>query len=145
MKKNCFLFLSLLTLVMLLNACSTDVDLYADYKNITVVYGLLDSDKDTNYVKINKAFLGPGNALEIAMIEDSCNYPYKLDAKIVEYRATAGGNNFQKTRELVLDTMTIHNKDTEGFFYAPDQLVYYTCLLYTSDAAEVNTSTGMNC
>ena len=126
MKKNCFLFLSLITLVMLLNACSTDVDLYADYKDITVVYGLLDSDKDTNYVKINKAFLGPGNALEIAMIEDSCNYPYKLDAKIVEYRATSGGNNFQKTRELVLDTMTIHNKDTEGFFYAPDQLVYYT-------------------
>ena len=99
MKKNCLVFLSLLTLVMLLNACSTDVDLYADYKNITVVYGLLDSDKDTNYVKINKAFLGPGNALEIAMIEDSCNYPYKLDAKIVEYRATSGGNNFQKTRE----------------------------------------------
>lgn len=126
MKKNCFLFLSLLTLVMLFNACSTDVDLYADYKNITVVYGLLDADKDTNYVKINKAFLGPGNALEIAMIADSCNYPNKLDAKIVEYRANAGGTNFQKTREMVLDTMTIHNKDTEGFFYAPDQLVYYT-------------------
>lgn len=112
---------------MLFNACSTDVDLYADYKNITVVYGLLDSDKDTNYVKINKAFLGPGNALDIAMIADSCNYPFKLDAKIVEYRATPGGNNFQKSgRELVLDTMTIHNKTTEGFFYAPDQLVYYT-------------------
>lgn len=127
MKKNCLLFLSLFALVMLFNACSTNVDLYADYKDITVIYGLLDSDKDTNYVKINRAFLGPGNALEIAMIADSCNYPSKLDAKIVEYRATTGGNNYQKTnRELVLDTMTIHNKDTEGLFYAPDQLVYYT-------------------
>jgi hypothetical protein len=127
MKKNCLLFLSLFALVMLFNACSTDVDLYAGYKDITVIYGLLDSDKDTNYVKINRAFLGPGNALEIAMIADSCNYPSKLDAKIVEYRATPGGNNFQKSgRELVLDTMTIHNKNTEGFFYAPNQLVYYT-------------------
>lgn len=120
------MFFSLITLVMLFNACSTDVDLYAGYKDITVIYGLLDSDKDTNYVKINKAFLGPGNALDIAMIADSCNYPFKLDAKIVEYRATLGSNNFQKTRELVLDTMTIHNKHTDGFFYAPDQLVYYT-------------------
>lgn len=126
MKKNGFWFLSVLALTMLFNACSTDVDLYADYKDITIVYGLLDSGKDTNYVKINKAFLGPGNALDIALIADSCNYPFKLDAKIVEYRANAGTNNYQKTRELVLDTMTIHNKETDGFFYAPDQLVYYT-------------------
>lgn len=126
MKKTCLSILSLLSFVLLFNACSTDVDLYADYKDITVVYGLLDSDKDTNYVKINKAFLGPGNALEIALIADSCNYPYKLDAKINEYRASVGSNDYQKTRTLQLDTITIHNKDQEGFFYAPDQLVYYT-------------------
>ncbi len=106
-------------------SCSTDVDLYADYKDITVVYGLLDYNKDTNYVKINKAFLGPGNAFEIALLEDSCNYPNKLDAKIIEYRAPAYGNNYQVTRTLVLDTLTIHSKEP-GIFYAPDQLVYYT-------------------
>ena len=126
MKKTCLSFLSLLSFVLLFNACSTDVDLYADYKDITIVYGLLDSDKDTNYVKINRAFLGPGNALEIALIEDSCNYPYKLDAKIIEYKASIGNTNYQKTREIQLDTITIHNKNQEGFFYAPDQVVYYT-------------------
>lgn len=116
------LFLLLLTLI---SSCSTDVDLYADYKDITVVYGLLDSDKDTNFVKINKAFLGPGNANEIALIADSCNYPNKLDAKIIEYRAQASGTHYQPTRTLVLDTLTIHTKEP-GLFYAPDQLVYYT-------------------
>lgn len=126
MKKTCFIFSSLFALVFLFNACSTDVDLYADYKDITIIYGLLDSNKDTNYVKINRAFLGPGNALDIALIADSCNYPYKLDAKIIEYKASSGSTDYKKTRELVLDTLTIHNKDQEGFFYAPDQLVYYT-------------------
>jgi len=124
-KTSCLLFL-LLTSVLLFNACSTDVDLYADYKDITVVYGLLDANQDTNYVKINKAFLGPGNALDIALIADSCNYPNKLAAKIIEYRAAANGTNYQKTRELILDTLTVHNKAQDGLFYAPDQLVYFT-------------------
>ena len=107
------------------NACSTDVDLYNDYKNITVVYGLLDPGKDTNYVKINKAFLGPGNAFDIALIADSCNYPGKLDAKIIEFRSPANQNNYQENKTLVLDTLTIHDKE-QGVFYAPNQLVYYT-------------------
>lgn len=124
--KRFFVFvLSLFVLGSLFHACSTDVDLYADYKDITVVYGLLDSGKDTNYVKINKAFLGPGDAFKIALIDDSCNYPGKLDAKIIEYKANNGSNNYQQTRELPLDTITVHNKNL-GIFYAPDQLVYYT-------------------
>ena len=125
MKRIILSFFSVFSLLILFNACSTDVDLYADYKDITVVYGLLDPGRDTNYVKINKAFLGPGNAFDIALIADSCNYPNKLDAKIIEYRAPAGGNNYQVNKTLNLDTITIHDKEL-GTFYAPDQLVYYT-------------------
>lgn len=125
MKRFLLFVLSLFVSGMMFYSCSTDVDLYADYKDITVVYGLLDSGKDTNYIKINKAFLGPGSALDIALIDDSCNYPGKLDAKLIEYRANINGSNYTQTRVLPLDTITIHNKDL-GFFYAPDQLVYYT-------------------
>ena len=62
MKKILLSLFSVFAFLMMFNACSTDVDLYADYKDITVVYGLLDSGADTNFIKINKAFLGPGNA-----------------------------------------------------------------------------------
>lgn len=126
MKKTFKLILAIALLGTLFHSCSTDVDLYADYKDITVVYGLLDPIKDTNYIKINKAFLGPGNAIEIAHIADSCNYPEKLNCRLVEYRAPYNSTNWTKLRVLELDTITIHNKDTMGFFYAPDQLVYYT-------------------
>ena len=125
MRKSLIIFSSLFLFGMLFYSCSTDVDLYADYKDITVVYGLLDSGQDTNFIKINKAFLGPGNAFEIALIDDSCNYPGKLDAKLIEFRANAMGHNYQQTRVLPLDTITVHNKDL-GIFYAPDQLIYYT-------------------
>lgn len=126
MKKTSYLLFSLLVLGMLFNACSTDVDLYADYKDITVVYGLLDSNMDTNYVKINKAFLGPGNALVIAKNPDSCNYPVgRIKAKIIEYQGSASGNNYTLNRTLNLNPIYIHDKDS-GLFYAPEQLVYYT-------------------
>ena len=125
MKKTVLSVFVFIILGIFLGSCSTDVDLYADYKHITVVYGLLDYKQDTNYIKINKAFLGPGNALEIALIADSCNYPGKLDSKLIEYRANVGSNNYKVIREFPLDTITIHNKE-QGIFYAPDQLVYFT-------------------
>ncbi len=128
MKKLCF-FLSLLASITFFNACSTDVELYADYKDIPVVYGLIDATQDTNFVRINRAFSSsndhPINATEVALIADSCNYPGKFDAQIVEYKAGFGNHFIPTGRVFVLDTITIHHKDT-GIFYAPHQKVYYT-------------------
>ena len=114
---------------LVLASCSTDFDLYADYKDIPVVYGLLDAQADTNFIKINKAFCGtddnPVNANEAALVYDSCNYPVKLDVFIEELKSTAS-QPFQPTgRRFQLDTLTIHNKQA-GAFYSPDQLLYYT-------------------
>ncbi len=88
--KKLFFALSILACVTMFNACSTDVELYADYKDIPVIYGLLDASVDTNFVRINRAFSSsndhPINATEVAMIEDSCNYPGKLKAYLLELK-----------------------------------------------------------
>lgn len=127
--KKLFFSLSLLACLAFFNACSTDVELYADYKDIPVVYGLIDAMADTNFVRINRAFCGsndnPINAYDVALIADSCNYPGKLDARIMEYKLGFGNQYSPTGRVIVLDTMTIHDKDT-GIFYAPHQKVYYT-------------------
>ena len=110
-------------------SCSTDVELYTDYKDVAIIYGLLDHQADTNFIKITRAFCGtnddPINAHEVALIADSSNYPGKLDARLVELKSTIGSQYEPTGRELVLDTMTIHDKE-EGTFYSPDQKVYYT-------------------
>lgn len=108
-----------LPLVALFFSCSTDVDLYAEYKEIPVIYGILDADADTNYVKITRVMSVEGDAYQVAVNPDSSNYPGKLDVRIVEYC------NGDSLREIVLDTITIHNKE-HGLFYAPDQKLYYT-------------------
>ena len=119
-------------------SCSTDVDLYADYKDVPVIYGLIDSQSDTNFIKITKAFCGtnddPVNANEAALIYDSSNYPYKLNAYIEELKSNSA-QSFQPTgRRFQLDTLTIHNK-VEGTFYSPDQLLYYTTARFNTNNA----------
>lgn len=121
-------------------SCSSDVDLYADYKDVPIIYAMLDSRADTNYVKITRAFCGtndnPINANEVALIYDSSNYPEKLDVRFIELKSTYG-NKYEPTgRVLILDTLTIHDKE-EGVFYSPDQVVYYT-----SEHLKVGTSDG---
>lgn len=102
-------------------SCSTEVDNYADYKDITVVYGLLDSKADTNFIKITKAFLGPGNALLIAQNPDSSQYTGKLNVKLL------GVKNGGSLPEITLDTITIQNKLAgDSIFYFPQQKLYYT-------------------
>lgn len=121
------LILSLFTIV--LSACSTDVDLYADYKDIPIVYAMLNPKADTNYLKITRAFCGtndnPIDANEIVQIYDSSNYPGKLDARIIELKNSQGSYYEPTGRVIVLDTITLHDKE-EGLFYAPDQTFYYT-------------------
>ena len=121
--------LSMVLLALVLGSCSTDVDIYADYKDFPVVYGLINAQVDTNFVKITKAFCGsndtPSNAFDMALVYDSSNYPGKLDAFIEELKSSQG-EPFQFTgRRFFLDTITIHDKKP-GVFYSPHQKVYYT-------------------
>lgn len=115
--------------IVVFYSCTSDVELYADYKDVAIIYGMLDPNADTNFIKITHAFCGtndaPINANEVALISDSSHYPGKLDVRVIEQKNTYG-NQYQPTgRVFLLDTMTIHNKE-EGVFYSPDQVVYYT-------------------
>ena len=126
MKKN-ISFISMI--ILFLASCSTKVDIYSDYKEIPVVYGLIEAEADTNFVKITKAFCGnndnPINAFEVAQIYDSSEYPGKLDAFIVELKSNYGQSYHPTGRKFDLDTLTLHDKK-EGLFYSPLQKVYYT-------------------
>jgi hypothetical protein len=129
MKKTIILFTIIILGVLLLIRCSNEVDLYADYKDITIVYGLLDASDDTTWIKITKAFSGPGNALTIAHNPDSSNYPYKLQATL------DGKVNNNDLPPIMLDTMTIYNKlEGDSVFYYPKQLMYYTAEPLNVDA-----------
>lgn len=127
--KKIISLIAILSSLFFFQQCSTEVDLYADYKDITIIYGLLDVDDDTTWIKITKAFTGPGNALEFAKDPDSSNYPYLLDVKLTGYK------NGDVVHTYTLDTLTVRSKDVgDTLFYYPNQLMYYTAEPLSADA-----------
>ena len=117
MKIRIYFVLLAISLVNL--SCSPEIDLFEEPKDIPVVYGVLNSDADTNFIKITHAFYTQGNAILAANNPEESNYPGKLDVRLTEYA------NGDSVRQFILDTITIHNKQT-GVFYAPGQKMYYT-------------------
>lgn len=96
--------------------CSTDIDVLDDWKETTIVYGLLDQTQAKQYVRIQKAFLGPDNALTMAQQFDSINYINQLDVKIEAL------NNGSVVQTFALQPDTVP-KDY-GMFAGPNQVVY---------------------
>ena len=113
MKKIIFL---LSPILLLLSACETDFDVTGDWKEITVVYGILDKNDATHYIRINKAFLGDEDAFVMAAENDSINFS-DLTVRLIELNATSGaaGDSFL----LELDSTYLEN----GIFGNPGDQV----------------------
>lgn len=118
--KSNYLLIAIISLT-LWSSCSTDVDLYTDGKETTIVYGYLDVDQDTNYVKITKSFIG--DATQLAPDYNASNYDYKLNVKLIGKFA----NSSSVTTDY-LDTTSVYKPyDPTGIFYSGrDQVLYYT-------------------
>lgn len=128
MKKYLFITLSLILGLLSFNSCKEDIVLTGERKETAIIYCLLDQSEDIHFVKINRSFIGPGNALDFAQIPDS-NYFEHVDAYVYECL----GNDTLRT--WILKDTTIENKSTSGVFYAPTEKLYY---FSTSSQASLN-------
>lgn len=120
--RKLLIFICVVLSVIILNSCNNDVDIFTEGKEVTVVYGYLDVDADTNYIKITKSFTG--NAVELAPDYAASNYDYKLDVTLTGKFAS----NPSYIQTVTLDTTSIFKPyDPEGLFYSGrDQVLYYT-------------------
>jgi len=113
------IYLILSVFVIIFTSCETDFDVNAEWEEVTVVYGLLDAgdENKTQLIKINKAFLGKMDALQMAQYADSVNFnPNNLDVNIYKIK---NGNIIDS---VVLDT-TIMIKDA-GDFSIDNNIIY---------------------
>jgi hypothetical protein len=98
-------------------SCTTDFELNAEYDEIPVIFGILDQSVDTQFVKINKSFIGNGNNTSYAAINDSSLYSNVI-GRVEEYVDNVLTETFQ------LEEMWVNNLD-EGIFYTDSQKVYF--------------------
>jgi hypothetical protein len=74
MKKKSAFFVLCLVLGLLISSCDNSLDILDEYKETPIVYGLLNKNDTVHYVRIQKGFLGEGNALLMAQYADSIYY-----------------------------------------------------------------------
>lgn len=107
-------------------SCNEKIDFRGAFKETVVLYGLLDHADSLHYIKVNRAFIGPGNALDFAQIPDS-NYFDEVEVTVEEYL------NENLIRSWILKDTMLDTKETNGVFYAPQEKVYYFKTLPTKN------------
>ena len=128
--KKIYLILSVLSLVF--TACETDFDVNAEWEETTVVFGLLDKAKEIQFVKINKAFLGEADALQMASVSDSVNFePFDYIDSTGEIQVKLYKINFNDTIDFRVLKDTLIVKDSldsngdPGIFSIENNIIYY--------------------
>jgi hypothetical protein len=96
-------------------SCKTEVELTKDYDDTPIIFGILDQSVDTQYVKINKSFIGTGDNFAYASIPD-CTLFKNVKATVTE--VGGAGRTFDLKEKYVKNLQ-------EGIFYADSQKVYY--------------------
>lgn len=128
-----FFYVLLLMLVMssMISSCESEVNLMAPYKSTPVIVGILEYTADTQFVRINRTYLGAKNNDLYAQIKDSVEYaPGEVDARLYKLK---DGN--------IIDSIQLHyitkpSRDV-GAFFNQDVGFYYTAEpLFTPDEIE---------
>ena len=115
MKKK--LILLSISLTGILFSCKNSLDVNDQWKEIPVIFGLLNQSDSIQYIKINKAFLGNQSALVMAGNYDTVNYAHQLDVKINEISNNAVINTFTLPQDTSI-------AKPSGLFSYPKQVFY---------------------
>ena len=115
-----FLYIAFVLAISLVTvACKTDFDINAPYKAVPIVYGLIDQSQDTQFVKINKSFIGDGNNVDYAAINDSMMFT-NVSARVDQYVVGSSA----PIHTYPLDELWVDNL-ADGIFYTDSQKVFY--------------------
>lgn len=134
------LLLAFLSLCLTISGCQQDFDITADYKEITVVYGLLNSSENTHYLRIQKGYLIDGDAFQAGGVADSIYYN---DSLLVQIKALPNGATYTLTK--VDGNLIGLPKDTGAFATQPNWLYRFNAPLNTTATYQLtitNTSNG---
>ncbi len=113
--------------------CSTKFNVAAPYKNITVIYGLMDETDTAHYIRIEKAFLDQNkSAVVMAQNPDSSFYPEsQLDVKMELIDRFSGAIDSIYSLSRVDLNNEGYPKQTGAFFNSPNYAYKFSNILDT--------------
>lgn len=114
--------ISILCIILLslsIASCEVEFSPNAAWKEVPVVYCILDQDDDTTWARVEKCFLGEDNITHYGQISDSINYPIgSINVSLLAY--DQGGAQ--------VDSLAFHVKNIQhdsGAFANNSQPAYY--------------------
>jgi hypothetical protein len=127
---NIRIIFTCLVTALLLNACTNDLNLTSDWKDISVVYGLINKSDQNHYIRVEKAFLDEEtSALLLAQEADSIFYE---DVSVFLEKVNSG-EQFELQR---VDGTQIGFDKEEGIFVDEPNF------LYTIDSTSLDLKNG---
>ena len=124
MIRKTLLFLSS---IALFTSCDNDLQIIADWKDVPVVYGILNAEDTVHYVKLNKAFLGQGDVMMMAQEFDSLNYSDEdVGLRLLEMKESSIPNQDFIINKVIELEPTDEFVKPEGVFSSPKQTIYKT-------------------
>lgn len=139
-------------LIFLLFACDNEIDVNASSKDLTVMYSILDPNEDSNFVRVQRGYLGDAPAEQSTDKPDSLYYD---TADIDVYIREVDPTNDQVLREQPLVYDGSINKEPGNFtgdghylFRVPagfnfDESLEYQIATVRKDGSEASGSTGL--
>jgi len=119
--------LLLLSSIALFASCDNDLQIIADWKDVPVVYGILNAEDTVHYVKLNKAFLGQGDVMMMAQEFDSLHYAGEdVGLRLLELEESSVPNEGWIIRKQIELEPTNEFVKPEGVFSSPTQVIYQT-------------------
>ncbi len=123
--------------VIIFFSCKNDLKLNAPYKEYPTIYAVLNPQDPIQIIRINKVFLGEGDANKMAQISDSINYPageltVTLDRYVGGVKSVATATNNPSGPK---NTITFRDSLIEanpGAFNRTQRVYYTTDKLWTS-------------
>ena len=117
MRRVSFLFLLPFSF-FLLWSCEVEFSPNAEWKNVPVVYCLIDQDDDTTWVRVQRCYLSEGNIYQYGSNSDSINYPQgSISVALLAYENGT-------LKDSMAFTYTEVDRDSGDFAHAA-QPVYY--------------------
>ncbi|HPB57987.1 MAG TPA: hypothetical protein PLH70_06420 [Bacteroidales bacterium] len=107
-------------LSLFIYSCEQDFSLNAPYRDVTFVYGVLDSQDSVHYLKIYKGVQTEGNPTQVVQDWTKLYYFDTISVTLTEFKEGQSTG-----RVITLDTTTSVPR-LEGAFGYPTQLLYYT-------------------
>lgn len=115
---NILKLFSLSLLSLLAVSCEVEFSPNATWKEIPVVYCLLDQDDDTTWARVERCYLGDGSIYDYSAISDSINYPVgSIEVKLLKIY------NGETVAEYQFRDTTINRQS--GDFASANQPIYF--------------------